>query len=129
MKKNKLKILRLHDKFYLKENRYKKPKESFKFLVRLLKKLKLNFKNEIRIGDFGCGNGESSYYLINQFPKANIYGGDIDKEILFKDERIETFYVDQRNSEQIKSMWSKINKKFDIIKRSKDKIFMIFCQN
>lgn len=49
------------------------------------------------------------------FPQANIYGGDIDKEILFKDERIETFYVDQRNSEQIKSMWSKINKKFDII--------------
>ena len=84
MKKNKLKILRLHDKFYLKENRYKKPKESFKFLVRLLKKLKLNFKNEIRIGDFGCGNGESSYYLINQFPKANIYGFDILPELINK---------------------------------------------
>ena len=25
--------LKIHNKFYLKENRYKKPKESFKFLI------------------------------------------------------------------------------------------------
>ena len=49
------------------------------------------------------------------FPEASIYGGDIDKEILFEEERIQTFYVDQRNPELIKSMWKKINKKFDII--------------
>ena len=49
------------------------------------------------------------------FPEANIYGGDIDREILFEEERIQTFYVDQRNSDLIKSMWRKINKKFDII--------------
>ena len=35
MKKN---IKRLHDSFYLKENRYEKTKESFKLLVKLLKK-------------------------------------------------------------------------------------------
>ena len=29
--KKKIKITRLHDKIYLKENRYKKPKESFVF--------------------------------------------------------------------------------------------------
>ena len=49
------------------------------------------------------------------FLNANVYGGDIDKNILFNEERIQTFYVDQKNSETIKSMWSMINKKFDII--------------
>ena len=66
--KKKIKITRLHDKIYLKENRYKKPKESFVFLVKLIKKLKLNFKNEIKIADFGCSNGELCYYLVSQFP-------------------------------------------------------------
>jgi hypothetical protein len=49
------------------------------------------------------------------FLNANVYGGDIDKNILFNEERIQTFYVDQKNSETIKSMWSMINNKFDII--------------
>ena len=49
------------------------------------------------------------------FTKANIYGGDIDKDVLFNEERIQTFYVNQKNSESIKSMWSKIDKKFDLI--------------
>ena len=84
MKKKNLKTLRLHDKFYLKENRYKKPKESFVFLVKLLKQLKLNFNNKIEIGDFGCASGESSYYLIKQFPKANITGFDILPELIKK---------------------------------------------
>ena len=39
------------------------------------------------------------------FFNAQIYGGDIDKEILFEEERIKTFYLDQLNSNSIKSMW------------------------
>ena len=31
------------------------------------------------------------------FSNANIYGADIDKEILFKEHKISTFYVDQTN--------------------------------
>ena len=34
----KKKIKRLHDSLYLKENRYKKTKDSFKLLIKLLKK-------------------------------------------------------------------------------------------
>ena len=43
------------------------------------------------------------------FPNAMIFGADIDKDILFNDQRITTFYVDQLNSDSIKEMWRKIN--------------------
>ena len=50
------------------------------------------------------------------FPKANIYGGDIDKNILFEEERIKTFYVDQMKRETIKNLWDQINiDNFDLI--------------
>ena len=50
------------------------------------------------------------------FENANIYGADIDKNILENDERIKTFYVDQTNPEEIKKMFKNIGvNKFDII--------------
>jgi len=50
------------------------------------------------------------------FFNAEIYGADIDKDILFTEERIKTFYVDQLNADSIKKMWEKIDKKdFDLI--------------
>jgi hypothetical protein len=36
-------IIRDHDKLYLKENRYKKPKEIFKSVYNLIKKYNLEF--------------------------------------------------------------------------------------
>ena len=51
-------------------------------------------------------------YFIN----ANIYGADIDKDILKDEERIKTFFVDQKNSDTIIAMFNKIGvDKFDII--------------
>jgi hypothetical protein len=51
-------------------------------------------------------------YFINSL----IYGADIDKDILFEEDRIKTYYVDQLNEYSIKEMWSNINKSnFDII--------------
>ena len=51
-------------------------------------------------------------YFIN----AQIYGADIDKNILFKEERIKTFYVDQLNEQKVKDMWTEIGvKDFDLI--------------
>ena len=35
-----------------------------------------------------------------------IYGADIDKRILFNEDRIKTFYCDQTNPEVIKDMWN-----------------------
>ena len=39
-----------------------------------------------------------------------IYGADIDKDILFTEDRIKTFYVDQLSADSIKKMWEKIDK-------------------
>ena len=50
------------------------------------------------------------------FPNADIYGADIDKEILFQSERIKTYYVDQLDKDSIKKMWSEIEvDNFDLI--------------
>ena len=50
------------------------------------------------------------------FANANIYGGDIDKDILKDEDRIKTFYVDQRDQDSIKKMFKEIGvPKFDII--------------
>ena len=50
------------------------------------------------------------------FENANIYGADIDKEILKSDDRIQTFFVDQTNPETISLMFKNIGvNKFDVI--------------
>ena len=50
------------------------------------------------------------------FKNANIYGADIDKNILFYEDRIKTYYVDQGNIDSIKLLWQSVNEKdFDII--------------
>ena len=50
------------------------------------------------------------------FENANIYGADIDKNILKNENRIKTFFVDQTNPEAIKSLFEQIGEDaFDII--------------
>ena len=50
------------------------------------------------------------------FPNAIIYGGDIDENILFTEERIKTFFIDQLDPTSIKSFWEKVDSKdFDFI--------------
>ena len=50
------------------------------------------------------------------FKNAQIYGADIDKNVLFQEDRIKTFYVDQLNTPSIETMWKKIGiENFDII--------------
>ena len=50
------------------------------------------------------------------FKNAQIYGADIDKDIIFQENRIKTFYVDQMNNTSIKTMWKEIGiQNFDII--------------
>lgn len=38
------------------------------------------------------------------FPSAMIYGADIDRDLLFQAERIETFYCDQRNASDLRNL-------------------------
>jgi hypothetical protein len=40
------------------------------------------------------------------FPHALVYGGDIDRDILFEEDRIKTFYCDQLDSVAIRDLWS-----------------------
>ena len=50
------------------------------------------------------------------FENAYIYGADIDKNILFVENRIKTFFLDQADKNSIIKMWSDLNKKnFDLI--------------
>lgn len=51
------------------------------------------------------------------FPQGQIFGADIDRDILFSEDRIETYYCDQRDSSSIKLMWSfpSLSGEFDII--------------
>jgi hypothetical protein len=61
--------------------------------------------------------GASLYGWSEFFINANVFGADIDKDILFQTDRISTFFCDQTNKESIKNMWEmpELNEGFDII--------------
>src|SRR5262249_6338050 len=45
-----------------------------------------------------------------------IYGADIDRDILFEEERIRTFWTDQRDPEAIRNLWGELDDvTFDMI--------------
>jgi len=46
---------------------------------------------------------------------AEIMGADIDKRILFKEDRIKTFYVDQTSNISLDNLKEKFSNKFDLI--------------
>ena len=51
------------------------------------------------------------------FPRGLVYGADIDRDILFREDRIETFYCDQCDSQAIRQLWSQpaLREEMDII--------------
>lgn len=50
------------------------------------------------------------------FPNANIVGGDIDADILFRESRISTYYINQLDPNSIYKFWLSTNEKdFDFI--------------
>jgi len=61
--------------------------------------------------------GASLYGWAEFFPNAKVFGCDIDKDILFNTERINTVYCDQTKPEIIKTMWNspELQDNFDII--------------
>lgn len=92
-----------------------------------------NFRNnKLRIFELGLGTnninlpsnmgkdgipGASLRGWADFFPNSHIFGADIDKDILFNENRINTFYCDQTNPNIIKDMWnnSLLCDNFDII--------------
>ena len=68
----------------------------------------------------GMGNkyqpGASLKVWRDYFINANIFGADVDRNILFEEHRIETNYVDQTNSSSILDMWKRFeNIEFDLM--------------
>lgn len=49
------------------------------------------------------------------FPSATIYGADIDRRVLFTEDRIQTYYCDQTDPAAIADLWSQCGDDFDII--------------
>ncbi len=50
------------------------------------------------------------------FPNASIFGGDIDRTILFEEERIKTYYIDQTDPDSISAFWQVVGlDRFDFI--------------
>lgn len=60
--------------------------------------------------------GASLYSFREYLPEANIYGVDIDKDILFNENRINTCFVDQLDSESFKNIENSFSKiEYDLI--------------
>lgn len=59
--------------------------------------------------------GASLRAFRDYFTNANIYGADIDKKILFEEERIKTFYVDQTDQRTLHALGEAIEDRFDLI--------------
>lgn len=89
-------------------------------------------ENKLRIFELGLGTnnvnlpsnmgsdgrpGASLYGWHEFFPNSDIFGADIDKDILFNTDKIKTFYCDQTNPTIIKQMWDNhmLQENFDII--------------
>jgi hypothetical protein len=53
----------------------------------------------------GGNPGASLFIWKIFFRRANIYGADIDRKILFQEPRIRTFYCDQTNVQDISDLW------------------------
>ncbi len=66
------------------------------------------------MGPFGKP-GASLRAFRDYFVNSSVYGADIDRDVLFRENRIKTFYVDQTSQNSIKKLFRKINKKFDLI--------------
>lgn len=93
----------------------------------LLKNIRYDVKNVLEVG---VGNFSLMSNIVGQkyipgaslraweefFPNANIIGLDIDKNILFKENRISCYYTDQSNKEEIEKTIDNIKiKSFDLI--------------
>jgi len=78
-----------------------------------------HFKDNVKLV-FECGIGGSYGASLkvwrDYFKNAQIYGADIDSDILFQEDKIKTYYVDQLDTSSIEAMWKKIGiENFDII--------------
>ena len=85
--------------------------------VKKILEIGLGTNNEKLISNMGKNGspGASVRAFRDFFKNASIFGGDIDKKILFKENRIKTFYVDQTNINSLEKLYKKTKNNFDLI--------------
>ena len=66
-------------------------------------------------GRIACKPGSALRAFREYFRNANIYGADVVKEILFQEERIKTFFVDQTIPATFNSLLNMIPNNFDLV--------------
>lgn len=95
-----------------------------KFYYDIFKNIKYEYNNIFELG-IGTSNpklpstmgvnylpGASLRSWRSFFPFSKIYGADIDKEILFEDDRIKTYYVNQTDESSIENLWKNDDLKY-----------------
>lgn len=94
------------------------------FYYEFLKDKRYTFK---KVFEYGVGNsrikrviphyqmGASVRMWRDFFPNAQVYGADIANGSVFKDERLETFYCDERKPDQIKELIERIGSDIDLV--------------
>lgn len=100
---------------------YTEPSHTYTdFYSRLFSHCRLNVRKVFECGlgtnnpDIPCGMGidgkpgASLRVWREYFPNAQVVGADIDKDVLFKEERIKTFYVDQTDPKAIGKFWNEV---------------------
>lgn len=77
----------------------------------------LGTSNEKIVSSMGASGspGASLKAFKDSLPKAKIFGADIDKNILFNEDRIKTFYVDQTDKPTFDTLFDSINCELDLI--------------
>lgn len=91
-----------------------------KYYYNLFKEMRFDKKNIFELG-LGTNNpsipsnmgiygkpGASLRGWREFFSNSNIFGADIDKDILFNEEKIQTFFCDQTSPESIKHLWNNL---------------------
>lgn len=113
-----MKIKRTHDDFYLNENKEKKPKDYFYFILSLLEKdFSLSKKNstklkKISLVDIGCATGDFAHFLLKKYPKLDYLGLDTNQKLIKKAKKDLHGYKFKKG-DVIKL--DKTKKKFDIV--------------
>lgn len=74
-------IRKADDNIYLNENRYEKPKEVFKELVKIARQEFDSQDNKVFL-DAGCATGELIWYGKSQFPQSAFTGLDVSPEMI-----------------------------------------------
>ena len=85
--------------------------------VTALLEIGLGTNNPRLISNMGAGGrpGASLRAFRDFLPNAQVYGADIDRRILFEEERIRTFFVDQTDPASLTALASMIGDDYDLI--------------